>query len=125
MFIDSITTFANELAFNDYRDQQVIAANNKGKAAFDVKIKQTVKIKLQELNYSFTDDALFVAFCADRLLAIPITGTETKIICLDAVIENIDGVDKVIDYGTKLVEYYGLGYYVTIPDPSFSVDTIN
>jgi len=124
MFLDTIPVFANGLSFDAYRDQQLIVANRNAASAFDVAVKQKVKIRLTELNFNFTDDAQFVAFCSQRLKTIQVLGTDTKIICLDAIISTVDSVEIVSDYGTKILEFYGTGYNITVPDPSYSVDSI-
>jgi len=124
MFLDTIPVFANGVSFDAYRDQQLIVANRQAAASFDVAIKQKIKVRLQELNFNFSDDASFVAFSQTRLTTIQINGTDTKIICLDATVEVIEGVSTITDYGTKIAEYYGSGYAVIVPDPSYSVDSI-
>jgi len=115
-----LITLIGALTVPNYAQQNYDKSAAEAEASFDANLKSEVIAKLKMNNIVFGSDAEFDAFAALRLTLVQITGTNTKMICLDVV---LDINDEITSYGTALVQWQGAGYEVIMQNPLITVKT--
>lgn len=107
----SVPSFSQQL----YDKREAVAL-----AQFNENLKEEVIAQLKLINYVFLSDDEFETFASARLTVISITGTDTKMVCLDVEFDLVDPT-IILSYGTSLAQWQGKGYEVVIQDPSVIV----
>lgn len=120
-FIPTLVT--KEITSDLYSKQMYDKAVAIASAQFDANVQSEVIVQLKKYNIVFASQTEFENFAASRLTKITISGTQTTIIALDAVIDS--GTGAVTDFGTELISWTGLGYEVRFNSPYSQVTTFS